>query len=112
MAGYEQITLKAGAELPNLIYQHLDEDGDPTDFSSGWTFTMTAALTKSGTAVFTKTTGFTGSSTGVTVTFATTGELNSLTAGNTYWLQTRARNGANRDLDLRDVRLTVEATNL
>lgn len=106
----ENRTMKEGAELDAWYYTHKDVNGDDVNFSSGYTFSLTAATAKDATAAFTKTTGITGLATGIRVDWATTGELNSLTAG-VWWVQLRARNIDSRDLDLADVRLTITETN-
>lgn len=104
---------KKGAELDPWPYEHRDSDGELVDFSSGWTFSLTVATSKTAAAAVTKTTGITGLSTGVLVEWATTGELNSLTASDIpYVVQLRARRTSDsRDLDLADVFLTIVATN-
>lgn len=74
------------------------------DFSTGWTFQVKVAPAgtyNSAVGGFTKTTGIVGGTGGVTVQWATSGELNSLTAG-LYDVELRARNAANADLMVRD----------
>jgi len=109
----ETRTYRLGAELDPLIYQHRDEDGDIIDFSTGWTFTLGcapvggAALATGG---FPKTTGITGTSTGIQVDWSTSTELAGLTGGN-YDVQLRARRTSDsRDLDLAPVRLILKAS--
>jgi hypothetical protein len=79
-----------GAELDDLTVTWNDPDGEPYDFSSGFTFSLKVGE-KGQAATFTKTTGITGAATSpnVTVVWATTGELNSLAAG-THVLQLEA----------------------
>lgn len=92
----------SGAELDDWGAAIEDSDG-AIDMSSGWTFQVTCAELGSTTALFTKTTNITGTTTGAVVSWATTGELNSLTAtspaGSRYRLQLRCR----RTSDSRDV---------
>jgi hypothetical protein len=106
----ENRSMKAGAELDPWYYTHKDVNGDDTDFSSGYTFSLTAATAKDAVAEFTKTSNITGLATGIRVDWATTGELNDLDPG-VWWIQLRARNGSSKDLDLADVRLIITATN-
>ncbi len=71
-----------GSELPSLEIAWLDADGDVIDFSTGWTFSLKLA-SRGAAATITKTTGITGAATSpnVTVAWATTGDLNGLSAG-------------------------------
>lgn len=61
---------RVGQELPALGLDWLDKDRDRTDYSTGWTFTLTASLPGSSTALLTKTTGITGASTQPNITIA------------------------------------------
>jgi hypothetical protein len=73
----------AGATLPNATLTCQDDAGTSVDLSSGYTFTL-----RVGTATalsFSKTAGITGTSTGVTVDWAASGEIGALTVG-TYLL--------------------------
>jgi hypothetical protein len=101
-----------GAELDDTTITWNDPDGDPYDFSSGYTFTLKVGE-KGQDATFTKTTGITGAATSpnVTVVWATTGELNSLAAG-THVLQLAARRTSDsRDLIMQSTIKIVEAVN-
>ena len=69
-----------GSDLADLTITWQDSDGTALDLSTGYTFSLKVGV-KGSAATFTKTTGITGTSTGVTVAWATTGELNDLTAG-------------------------------
>ena len=69
-----------GADLADLTITWQDTDGTALDLSTGYTFSLKVGQ-KGSAALFTKTTGITGTSTGVTVAWATTGELNTLAAG-------------------------------
>lgn len=73
-------TYVQGSDLADLTVTWEDAAGDPIDMSSGYTFS-----TKVGTvgtdAVFTKTNGHTGTTTGVVIQWATSGELNTLDGG-------------------------------
>lgn len=88
-----------GSDLPDLAITWYDSSGNLVDFSSGWTFTAKVAPVNSTVASFTKTTSITGAATApnLTISWATTGELNSLTAGS-YTVQVKAnRTSDNRD---------------
>lgn len=76
-----------GAELPDLTFEWRDSTGALIDFSSGYTFVLKLG-TPGQAAVLTKSTGITGAATNpnVTVVWATSGELNTLTPG-VYTLQ-------------------------
>jgi len=71
-----------GAELGDLPFSWYDSDGTVIDFSSGYTFSVKVGVPGAA-ASFTKTTGITGAATApnVTIGWATTDELNSLSAG-------------------------------
>lgn len=106
---------KKGAELDPLVYEHRDEDGDPVDFSSGWTFTLGVADYATGVTVstggFPKTTGITGLADGIQVDWSTTTELNGLTAPGIYLVHLRARRASDsRDLNLADVLIDLQAS--
>ena len=75
-----------GSDLPAAQLTLRNGDGTYPDFSSGYTFSVKVAPVGSSTASFTKTTtiaGGVGSKTvaNVTITWATSAELNTLTAG-------------------------------
>ena len=96
----------SGAELVDWT-ANFEVDGAAVDMSSGWTFQVTCAARGSTTALFTKTTNITGTTTGCVVSWATTGELTSLpatqAAGTVYDLQLRCRRTADsRDLIQRE----------
>lgn len=81
-----------GADLPDLVITTLDGSGDPIDFSTGYTFEIKVGR-RGETAQFTKTTNVTGGVGSVTISWATSGELNTLTPG--LWLvQGKATRGA------------------
>lgn len=82
-------TYIAGANLPDLAIQCSD-DGGPVDLSSGYTFELRIGSRSHG--LIAKTTGITGTATGVIVVWATTGELLDLPAGG-YTLDLIARTG-------------------
>lgn len=74
-----------GAALPDLACLWLDDDGNPIDFTTGYTFE--ALIGTPGTpALFTKTDGFTGADTDPNLTLAwpTTGELQDLAPNKSY----------------------------
>ena len=79
------VTYPAGAELPDMTFTWTDSNGDLIDFSSGYTFTVKVGIPGVA-AVFTKTTGITGTGTdpNVTVEWATTGELALLDTATEY----------------------------
>lgn len=75
-----------GSDLPDTQITLRNGDGTYPDFASGYTFQVKVAPAGSTTSSFTKTTsitGGTGSATvaNVTISWATSGELNSLAAG-------------------------------
>ena len=95
---------RADQELPSMAFDWLDRDGNPIDFSDGWTFALKfAASTKSGTVLATKSSGITGSATlpNVVVDWAD-GDFDDLSpapAGTIYSLHlvaTRTSDGKNR----------------
>jgi hypothetical protein len=91
-------TYTQGSDLPDYAVQWLDQNGDLIDFSTGWTFQCKVG-TPGAAAAITKSTGITGASTSpnVSVEFATTAELNTLTPG-TYTVQIKAtRTSDSRD---------------
>jgi hypothetical protein len=79
-----------GAELGDLGISWYDTDGSLINFASGYTFVVKVGSPGSA-ALFTKSTGITGAATvpNVTVGWATSGELNGLSAG-TYSVQVAA----------------------
>lgn len=86
------VTYTAGAELPDLTLTWRDSAGVLIDFTSAYTFTVKVGVPGSA-AVFTKTTGITGAATdpNITIAWATTAELSTLTVGTTYTGQVIAR---------------------
>lgn len=85
-----------GSELADLTVTWQDSSGNAVDLSSGYTFTVKVGVPGSA-ASFTKTTGITGTTTGVSIAWATTAELSALAAG-LYVLQI----AANRTSDSKD----------
>lgn len=83
----QELRYYLGDELGDAELTWNDSDGTLINFASGWTFSVKVG-TPGSAASFTKTTTITGASTApnVTIAWATTGELNSLTAGG-YTLQ-------------------------
>ena len=75
-------TFTQGSDLPDYSKAWLDGDGDLIDFATGYTFEVRVGNAGSA-ALFVKSTGITGAATApnITVQWATTGELNSITAG-------------------------------
>lgn len=71
-----------GSDLPDLGLEWRDANGSIIDYSSGHTFVVKVGVPGS-TALITKSTGITGAATApnVTITWATSGELNTLTPG-------------------------------
>lgn len=71
-----------GADLPDLTFEWRDRNGTLIDFSTGHTFVLKLG-TPGAAATLTKSTGITGAATvpNVTVAWATSGELNTLTPG-------------------------------
>lgn len=99
-----------GAELDDMPISWLDADGDPYNFASGWTFSVKVGA-KGAAATFTKTSGITGASTApnITVTWATTGELNTLAPGD-HTLQVEAiRTSDSRSLMMHDTITIIQA---
>ncbi len=75
-----------GSDLPDTQITVRNGDGTYPDFSSGYTFAVKVAPAGSTSASFTKSTSITGAAgsatvANVSVSWATSGELNSLTAG-------------------------------
>ena len=99
----------AGAELADLEVTWTDSDGTIIDFSSGYTFSLKVGAAGQ-TASFTKTTTITGAATApnLTVAWATSGELNSLTAGG-YTLQITATRTSDSKTRIMQGRLDVLA---
>lgn len=79
-----------GADDPALQITWKSDAGSIIDFSSGYTFTLKVGIPGSA-ALLTKTTGIAGAAAApnVTITWATSGELNTLTPG-TYTCQLTA----------------------
>lgn len=73
-----------GADLPDLKITWTDNDNAVINFSTGWTFEALVGK-RSHPALITKTTGITGASSAPNLTIAwDEGELDALTAGNSY----------------------------
>jgi hypothetical protein len=83
-------------------------DGTLRDFSSGWTWQL-ELIDSAGTVAFTKTTGFTGAATApnLTVQWATSGELVSVTAGTTYTAKFTATRTSDSRKEIRTTPFTV-----
>lgn len=81
----------SGAQLDDLRIAWFDPAGNLRQFASGWTFSLKVGVAGSA-AVFTKTSGITGANTrpNITVAWATSGELASLTVGTVYQFQLTA----------------------
>lgn len=86
----ERYTVVQGSDLPDYSRPWLASDGSVIDFSSGYTFQVKVGNPGSA-AAFTKTTGITGAATSpnITIAWATSGELNTLTPG-AHTLQVKA----------------------
>lgn len=71
-----------GADLPDLAIEWRDSDGEIIDYSSGHTFSLRVGNPGSA-ATVSKTNGFTGAavSPNITVSWETSGELNTITPG-------------------------------
>jgi hypothetical protein len=98
-----------GEELDDMPVTWTNAARTLYDYSTGWTFSVKVGE-KGQTASFTKTTGITGDDAdpNITVTWATTGELNSLAAGK-YTVQIEAiRTSDGRSRFLQD-ELVIEA---
>ena len=98
MATIDTVFYTIGDELDPLNLWWVGGDGSLVDFSVAHTYSAKLALASdpAGTAVFTKTTGFTGAAgsgsegngtPNLTVAWATTGELNTPTVAGLYVLQ-------------------------
>lgn len=76
------ITYTQGADLPDLAITWKDSDQATIDFAAGYTFQLKIGV-PGNTALVTKTSGITGSTTApnITIAWSTTGELNTLAAG-------------------------------
>lgn len=86
-----------GSDLPDLVVAWYDGDGTTIDMSSGYTFAVKVGIPGAD-AELTKSTGITGTSSGLSIQWATSGELNDLDAG-IYTLQvtaTRTADSRNR----------------
>ena len=92
------LTYVAGDELADWEAT-IEVNGATLDMSTGWTFRVTCAEPGATATLFTKTANITGTTTGAVVSWATTGELSTLTAGIVYELRLRCR----RTSDSRDV---------
>lgn len=80
-----------GSDLPDLAVSWYDSNGNLIDFSTGYTYQVKVAPVNSLVASFTKTTNITGAATApnLTISWSTSGELNSLSEG-TYEVQIQA----------------------
>lgn len=90
-----------GADLPDLTLTWKDENDAVINFSTGWTFVLKVGQPGSA-ALFTKSTGIVGAATApnVTIAWATTGELNTLSPGTyqAHLIATRTADSKNRYL--------------
>jgi hypothetical protein len=84
---------RRGQEDPGIRFEWTDRDGNPIDFSSGYTFTVLIVPSPSGTTI-TKTTGLVGGNGYVDLEWAV-GELD--IALGSYRLHLHARDGDDRD---------------
>lgn len=82
------LTYIQGASLADATLRWEDYNGDPVDLSTGYTFSLEV-----GPDGFTKSSGITGTSTGVTVQWATAGELVAASPG-IYSLDVTATRGS------------------
>jgi len=98
-----------GDELGDAEIDWADSDGTVIDFSSGYTFSLKVG-TKGSAALFTKTSGISGAATfpNITVAWATTGELNSITTPGGYVLQITATRTADSKTRTLQGRLVIE----
>ena len=98
-----------GAELPDLTIEWKDSAGNVINFSSGWTFVLRLGDPGSA-ATLTKSSGITGAATSpnVTIAWATSGELNTLTPG-FYHAQLRATRDSDSKLRVFKFGLKIEA---
>lgn len=94
-----------GAELDSLGIEIEQGDGTLVDMSSGWTFSLKVGT--SAATAFTKTTGISGTVSGMTVNWAISGELNTLAAGAYIGEITATRTGDSRQYR-RQFILTIE----
>lgn len=120
MSRLETYEYSEGAELPTLGHWYYIGDA-LQDFATGYTFTLTCKTRDKVTTMFTKTTGITGAagalpvgSTGtpsITVAWATTAELSTLTAGETYFCSCVVRRTADsKDFDSWDFFIKIRDT--
>jgi hypothetical protein len=97
-----------GAELPNVDITWLDSNGDPVNFSSGYTFTVKIGTAGSA-ATVTKTSGITGTATAPNIVIAwDAAELDSLNPG-TYDMDIIARETATSKDRIRSTDITILA---
>lgn len=80
-----------GAELPSITIEALDADGQPIDFSSGWTFQVKVGEPGKTALVTTTSVGGAAAKPNLTVNFAP-GLLDALTTGVTYTCQVACTN--------------------
>jgi len=83
MATTSTLRYVEGASLPSATLTCQDDNGTAVDLSSGYTFALRVGTASA--LSFTKSTGITGTSTGVSVDWASTNEILSLSEG-TYLL--------------------------
>ena len=104
----QTLTYTAGDELPHWSPTYV-LDGADVDMSSGWTFQVTVAPVGSTTASFTKTTNITGTTTGCTVSWATSGELSTLAVGR-YTARCRAQRTSDSHQATATILIVIEPT--
>lgn len=98
-------TYVKGSDLADLTVVWQDSDGTAIDMASGYSFSVKVGQRGSA-ATFTKTTGITGTSTGLTVAWATTGELNDLEPGG-YTIQFTATRTSDSKQRIQQGRLDI-----
>lgn len=98
-------TYVKGSDLADLVVTWLDSDGVAINMSSGYTFSVKVGNPGSS-ANFTKSSGLTGTTTGLTVQWATSGELNGLDAG-IYTIQITATRSSDSRERIQQERLTI-----
>jgi hypothetical protein len=94
-----------GAELDSLGIEIEQGDGTLVDMTTGWTFSLKVGT--SGATAFTKTSGITGTVSGMTVNWTVSGELNTLAPGAYIGEITATRTGDSRQYR-RQFALTID----
>lgn len=96
-----------GSDLADLTVTWLDSTGTAVNMATGYTFSLKVGH-KGQAALFTKSSNLTGTSTGLTVAWATSGELNDLAAG-TYVIQFTATRTADSKHRIQQGRIQIIA---